>query len=104
MAGKSVPSDQSAPSGPEESILTPGTSSTVQFQPFGIRVVDQSTGRVVPLVELTTVHGVRYVTDSAGWIAFFEPELMGQEVFFFVRSHGYEYPMMVLDSPGSRLR
>ena len=104
MAGKSVPSDQSAPSGPEESILTPGTSSTVQFQPFGIRVVDQSTGRGVPLVELTTVHGVRYVTDSAGWIAFFEPELMGQEVFFFVRSHGYEYPNDGFGFAGVRLR
>jgi hypothetical protein len=58
----------------------------------------------VPLVELTTVHGVRYVTDSAGWIAFFEPELMGQEVFFFVRSHGYEYPNDGFGFAGVRLR
>jgi hypothetical protein len=30
------------------------------------------------------------VSDSAGRIAFLEPGLMNQEVFFHVRSHGYE--------------
>ncbi len=104
MAAKSAPSDQPAPSRRENSTLTPCSSSTVQFRPFGIRVVDQSTGRGVPLVELTTVHGVRYITDSAGWIAFFEPELMGQEVFFFVRSHGYDYPKDGFGFAGVRLR
>lgn len=59
---------------------------------FGIRVIDNLTGRGVPLVELETVHHVRYVTDSAGWIAFNEPGLMGQKIFFHVRSHGYECP------------
>lgn len=59
---------------------------------FGIRVVDDVTGRGVPLVELRTVHDVLYYTDSAGYVAIREPELMGQEVFFSIRSHGYEYP------------
>jgi hypothetical protein len=31
------------------------------------------------------------VTDSAGWIAFDEPGLMGEPVFFHVKSHGYEH-------------
>ena len=35
---------------------------------------------------------MRYVTDSNGIIAFDEPGMMGQEVFFHVASHGYEYP------------
>ena len=32
------------------------------------------------------------MTDSAGRVAFFEPGLMNQAVFFYVRSHGYEFP------------
>ncbi|MCX7046745.1 MAG: hypothetical protein NTX50_14825 [Candidatus Sumerlaeota bacterium] len=59
---------------------------------FQIQVVDDKTNRGVPLVELETVNHLRYVTDSAGRVAFYEPALMGQSIFFFVRSHGYEYP------------
>lgn len=64
----------------------------VAAQPFGIQVVDESTGRGVPLVELKSVDGQVWVTDSAGRVAFDEPGLMGQPVFFTVQSHGYEYP------------
>jgi hypothetical protein len=59
---------------------------------FKIRVVDEQTGRGVPLVELETVNQVRHVTDSNGIVAFYEPGLMGEKVFFTVRSHGYEFP------------
>ena len=59
---------------------------------FGIRVVDEQTGRGVPLVELETVDHRQWITDSGGWAAFHEPGLMGQRVFFLVRSHGYEFP------------
>lgn len=59
---------------------------------FGIHVVDDQTGRGVPLVELETVNHLRFVTDSAGWVAFHEPGLMERDVFFHVRSHGYELP------------
>ena len=57
-----------------------------------IRVVDSASGRGVPLVELETVNGLKFVTDNAGRIAFQEPGLMGREIFFNVRSHGYEVP------------
>jgi len=60
-------------------------------QPFAIEVVDDQTGRGVPLVELTTTSGVNYVTDSAGLVAFDEPGLMDRRVFFSVKSHGYEF-------------
>jgi hypothetical protein len=46
----------------------------------------------VPLVELTTVNHVRFVTDSAGVVAFDEPGMVGRRVFFSVFSHGYEFP------------
>ena len=62
-----------------------------QVKPFAIEVVDDQTGRGVPLVELTTTSGIVYVTDSAGFVAFVEPGLMDRRVFFSVKSHGYEF-------------
>lgn len=62
------------------------------MKPFGIHVVDAATGRGVPLVELRTTSEVRYVTDSAGWIAFDDPGWMGKKLWFTVKSHGYAYP------------
>lgn len=59
---------------------------------FCITVVDEATGRGVPLVELETTQGARYYTDSAGVVAFYEPGLMNERVFFHVKSHGYEFP------------
>ncbi|UUO09014.1 hypothetical protein M4951_12020 [Blastopirellula sp. J2-11] len=56
---------------------------------FGIRVVDPATGNGVPLVQLKTTNEVTYWTDSDGWVAFAEPGLMGQEVYFQVASPGY---------------
>jgi hypothetical protein len=74
--------------------LFSGTSARTDrpSHPFAIEVVDDATGRGVPLVELKTVHSVRYYTDSSGLAAVDEPGLAGQEVFFFVSSHGYEMP------------
>jgi hypothetical protein len=61
-------------------------------QYFAIQVVDEATGRGVPMVELQTTSGARYYTDSNGLIAFFEPGLMNKKVWFGVSSHGYEFP------------
>jgi hypothetical protein len=55
-----------------------------------IRVIDSATERGVPLVELETVNGLKFITDNAGRIAFQEPGLMDRELYFGVRSHGYE--------------
>ncbi len=59
--------------------------------PFKIEVVDQETGRGIPLVELRTVNQIRYITDSAGIAAFDEPGLLGKKVYFSITSHGYEF-------------
>jgi hypothetical protein len=67
-------------------------SVLAQDKPYVIRVVDADSGRGVPLVELRTVNGVLHVTDNAGVVAFDEPGLLGQRVFFDVFSHGYEEP------------
>ncbi|MHC5538367.1 hypothetical protein ACYOEI_09075 [Singulisphaera rosea] len=71
---------------------------------FTIEVVDDQTGRGVPLVELRTVHGLSLVTDSHGLAAFHEPGLMGQDVFFHVRSHGYEFAKDGFGYRGKALR
>ena len=59
---------------------------------FKIKVVDEQTGRGVPLVELKTTNSICYYTDSNGIVAFYEPGLMNQKVFFSVQSHGYAFP------------
>ncbi|RJP29936.1 MAG: hypothetical protein C4527_10690 [Candidatus Omnitrophota bacterium] len=70
---------------------------------FKVQVVDEETGRGVPLVELKTVNEICYVTDSNGTIAFQEPGLMNREVFFYVRSHGYSFPADGFGMEGVRL-
>ena len=71
---------------------------------FQIQVVDEQTGRGVPLVELTTVNDIRHWTDSAGIVAFHEPGLMNLEVFFSVKSHGYEFPKDGFGMGGKKLK
>ena len=70
---------------------------------FSIRVVDDETGRGVPLVELKTVNDICFYTDSAGIVAIEEPELVNQNVFFHVKSHGYEMPKDRFGYRGVRL-
>jgi hypothetical protein len=57
---------------------------------FGIHIVDDQTGRGVPLVKLQTTSKIRYITDSNGYVAFLEPGLMDQDVYFGISSWGYE--------------
>lgn len=71
---------------------------------FKIRVVDDQTGRGVPLVELCTTAQQKFFTDSAGLIAFNEPGLMGEEVWFGVKSDGYEFSKDGFGYAGVRLR
>ena len=59
------------------------------YAPFKITITDFVTGRGVPLVEMHTDDGISFVTDSAGRIAFYEPDLMDKNVLFHVKSYGY---------------
>lgn len=69
----------------------PPAAAPERPEPFFIQVVDDETGRGVPLVELRTVNQIRYFTDSNGVAVFDEPGLLGRKVYFGVSSHGYEY-------------
>ena len=71
---------------------------------FRITVVDEQTRRGVPLVELRTVNNISLWTDSNGIAAFNEPGLTGHEVYFHVRSDGYEYPKDGFGNRGVKLK
>ena len=70
--------------------LGPEPADNARSRVFRIHVVEEGTGRGVPLVELKTVNQIRYVTDSNGIVAFDEPGLFDRKVFFSITSHGYE--------------
>ena len=55
------------------SFVSTGVAPSATSDYFKITVVDEETGRGVPLVELKTTNNVRFYTDSNGIIAFFEP-------------------------------
>ncbi|MGI9245049.1 MAG: hypothetical protein ACR2RV_29870 [Verrucomicrobiales bacterium] len=71
--------------------------------PFKITVVDQESGWPVPLVELTTIHNTRFITDNAGVVAIDLPELMDRASWFTIRSDGYEVPADGFGYRGVRL-
>jgi hypothetical protein len=71
---------------------------------FTIRVVDDQTGRGVPLAELRTVNKVAWWTDSNGIVAFNEPGLMDMDVFFHASSPGYAYAKDLFDFRGVKLK
>ena len=70
---------------------------------FGIHVIDENTGRGVPLVTLKTTNHIALTTDSAGWIAFNEPGLMNRAVYFSVEGPGYALPKDGFGYAGVRL-
>ncbi len=71
---------------------------------FIIHVIDKDTRRGVPLVELKTINSILYYTDNNGIIAFYEPGLMDQEVYFYIKSHGYDFPKDGFGNRGKALK
>ncbi|MBL8848149.1 MAG: hypothetical protein JNG89_00610, partial [Planctomycetaceae bacterium] len=72
--------------------------------PFRIQILDDQTGRGVPLVRLETVNNICFYTDSQGIAAIDDPDLEGRDVFFRIGSHGYEYPQDGFGIRGERVR
>ncbi|QDT42601.1 hypothetical protein Pan241w_26870 [Gimesia alba] len=83
-------------------VCTPHFSLAADY--FQIHVIDAETERGIPLVELETVNQILHVTDSNGIVAFDEPGLMNQEVYFYIRSHGYTYPQDGFGFTGKKLK
>src|SRR3954471_7164491 len=80
------------------------SSSGAKNDFFEIQVIDSASGRGVPLVELETVNHVRYVTDNSGRVALSEPSLWNRTVFFYVRSHGYDFRKDGFGMAGTRVQ
>ncbi len=74
------------------SVVVLTSLSGVAADLYRINIVDDSNGWPVPLVELRTLHNVRFISDNAGIIAFDLPELMETETWFTVEGHGYSVP------------
>lgn len=73
---------------------------------FQIRIVDQQTGRGVPMVQLRTNNHFSCYTDSNGIVAWNEPGLMDRKVFFAIESPGYRFAgggTTVHTSPGGKV-
>lgn len=81
-----------------------GAKAADKIPYFQIEVVDEQTGRGVPLVELRAVNNLQFWTDSNGIIAFYEPAMMDREVFFHIQSDGYTYPADFFKNHGLKLR
>lgn len=71
---------------------------------FGITVVDDQTGRGIPLVELRTVNDIRFYTDSNGVAAIPDPDLLGRNVYFKISSPGYTYPKDQFGNSGAAFK
>ena len=54
-----------------------------------IRILDAETGGGIPAIKLQSLNRASYISDSDGYIAFYEPGLMGREVYFEIDAEGY---------------
>lgn len=80
-----------------------GASPTRPTAFHRITVVDEQTSRGIPGVELKIPDSRHFYTDSAGVVAFCEPDLMGKTVFFSLKSFGYLYPANFIGQRGRAL-
>jgi hypothetical protein len=70
------------------SLLT--ACATLETRYFKVHFIDDQTGRGIPLVEIESTNAVRYISDSAGWVAIRPSDLDAESLYFSVQSHGYE--------------
>jgi len=73
-------------------LLACATAGYADSNYFQIRIVDDQSGRGVPLVELLTTNKISCWTDSNGVVAWNEPGLMDRAVYFAIHSPGYTFP------------
>ena len=84
-------------------VYSPFAHAAEPVKPCRIEVVDKENQWPVPMVELTTTHNVKFVTDNAGRVAFDLPELMGESTWLTVFADGYEAPVDGFGMHGARL-
>jgi hypothetical protein len=75
-----------------------------QHRFFEITVKDAAGGAPVRGAVLTTVNKISLTSDDQGVVAFYEPGLMGLDVYFDVKHPGYELPADAFGGHGKALR
>lgn len=75
-----------------------------QHRFFKITVKDAAGGAPVRGAVLTTVNKIALTSDDQGVVAFYEPGLMGLDVYFDVKHPGYEMPADAFGGRGKALR
>jgi hypothetical protein len=71
---------------------------------FKITVKDATSGAPIPGATLTTVNKIVLTSDKNGVVAFYEPGLMGQDVYFEVKHPGWEMPADAFGGHGKALK
>lgn len=79
------------------------TSEVPAGEPCEIKIVDQSNGWPVPLVQLKTTNEILWVSDNDGVVAIDDPDLMNVPTWFTVQGHGYSVPKDGFGMQGVRL-
>jgi hypothetical protein len=64
--------------------------ATLEPHYFKLRFIDAQTARGIPLVEIESTNAVRYISDSAGWVAISPHDFGADLLYFSVSSPGYE--------------
>lgn len=59
-------------------------NSKVNFPYHGIHFIDSVTGNGIPMIIIQSTYKTRYISDSNGYIAFFEPGLMNLSISFTI--------------------
>lgn len=83
-------------------LMAPGVRAADPAAWFAITTVDAA-GAPVPGTRLMTTNGIELISDNAGNIAFYEPQLMGVEVYFSVVRAGFAVPEDGFGFRGARL-
>ena len=71
---------------------------------LGVQVVDETSGRGIPMVELSANNGVTWVTDNNGWACVDEADLEGQSVYLTVVTPGYSFPKDAAGFSGTEVK
>ncbi|MFT3926555.1 MAG: hypothetical protein QM778_28680 [Myxococcales bacterium] len=71
---------------------------------FTIKVKDANNGQAIEGATLVTTNKIVFTSDEHGVVAFYEPGLMGTDVYFDVKHPGYEVPADTFGGHGKALK
>jgi len=103
-AGACAPASNTLPN--DDPVTLPAVDSAATGQThhfFKITVKDGANAAPIAGAQLETVNKIIYTSDKNGVVAFYEPGLMGLNVFFLVTHPGYQIPADGLGVSGKAL-